>query len=90
MKRTADWLTRMLRKQGYSALSLHGDKSQTERNFVMNGKTFTSFSLVQQRLCVLQRLFSISQNLLKLLEFMISRLKIHVLNFLNYVEQVQA
>ncbi|MCP9264836.1 putative ATP-dependent RNA helicase DDX5 [Dirofilaria immitis] len=37
MKRTADWLTRLVRKQGYPALSLHGDKSQTERNFVMNG-----------------------------------------------------
>ncbi|KAM3717293.1 ATP-dependent RNA helicase [Dirofilaria immitis] len=36
MKRTADWLTRLVRKQGYPALSLHGDKSQTERNFVMN------------------------------------------------------
>lgn len=38
MKRTADWLTRLIRKKGYSALSLHGDKSQTERNFVMNGQ----------------------------------------------------
>lgn len=37
MKRTADWLTRLIRKKGYPALSLHGDKSQTERNFVMNG-----------------------------------------------------
>uniref|UniRef100_A0A915PQZ8 RNA helicase n=1 Tax=Setaria digitata TaxID=48799 RepID=A0A915PQZ8_9BILA len=36
MKRTADWLTRLVRKEGYPALSLHGDKSQTERNFVMN------------------------------------------------------
>ncbi|VDN84047.1 unnamed protein product [Brugia pahangi] len=36
MKRTADWLTRLIRKKGYPALSLHGDKSQTERNFVMN------------------------------------------------------
>uniref|UniRef100_A0A8R1TXR3 RNA helicase n=1 Tax=Onchocerca volvulus TaxID=6282 RepID=A0A8R1TXR3_ONCVO len=36
MKRVADWLTRLVRKQGYPALSLHGDKSQTERNFVMN------------------------------------------------------
>ncbi|EFO28455.2 ATP-dependent RNA helicase P62 [Loa loa] len=36
MKRTADWLTRLIRKKGYPALSLHGDKSQAERNFVMN------------------------------------------------------
>ncbi|VDN06122.1 unnamed protein product [Thelazia callipaeda] len=36
MKRTADWLVRLVRKQGYPALSIHGDKSQTERDIVMN------------------------------------------------------
>lgn len=30
-------LTRKLRIAGFAALCIHGDKSQTERNWVMNG-----------------------------------------------------
>lgn len=35
-KTTADSLTRVLRAEGYSALSIHGDKSQQERDWVLS------------------------------------------------------
>ena len=35
-KRTADDITRELRHSGFSALSIHGDKKQQERDWVMN------------------------------------------------------
>lgn len=35
MKRTADQVTKMLREDGYSALALHGDKEQSERDWVL-------------------------------------------------------
>lgn len=35
MKRTADQVTKMLRQEGFSALALHGDKEQSERDWVL-------------------------------------------------------
>lgn len=35
MKRTADTVTKMLRDEGYNALALHGDKDQSERDWVL-------------------------------------------------------
>ena len=35
-KRTCDTVTRMLRNDGYPALAIHGDKEQTERDWVLN------------------------------------------------------
>uniref|UniRef100_A0A914I8C5 RNA helicase n=1 Tax=Globodera rostochiensis TaxID=31243 RepID=A0A914I8C5_GLORO len=35
-KRTADTLTRQVRQDGFSALCIHGDKDQNERNWVLN------------------------------------------------------
>lgn len=36
-KRKVDYLTRKVRLAGFSALAIHGNKSQTERNWVLNG-----------------------------------------------------
>lgn len=35
-KRTADELTRYLRQDGWPTLAIHGDKQQSERDWVMN------------------------------------------------------
>lgn len=35
MKRTADQVTKMLRQEGFGALALHGDKEQSERDWVL-------------------------------------------------------
>ena len=35
-KRNADDITRQLRMQGFPALAIHGDKSQQERDWVLN------------------------------------------------------
>jgi ATP-dependent RNA helicase DDX5/DBP2 len=35
-KRTCDAVTRMLRNDGFPALAIHGDKEQTERDWVLN------------------------------------------------------
>jgi len=37
-KRKADELTRYLRREGWPALCIHGDKQQTEREWVLNGE----------------------------------------------------
>lgn len=36
-KRKADELTHGMRSNGWPALCIHGDKSQSERNWVMSG-----------------------------------------------------
>ena len=40
-KRRADELTRGMRKSGYPAAVIHGDKSQTERDWVLRGNWFS-------------------------------------------------
>lgn len=35
-KRTADDITRFLRQDGWPCLAIHGDKQQTERDWVLN------------------------------------------------------
>ena len=35
-KRTADELTTFLRREGWPAMSIHGDKSQRERDYVLD------------------------------------------------------
>mmetsp|Transcript_23141 Transcript_23141/g.19179 ORF Transcript_23141/g.19179 Transcript_23141/m.19179 type:complete len:80 (+) Transcript_23141:3-242(+) len=35
-KRGADEITRVLRRDGWPALSIHGDKKQSERDWVLN------------------------------------------------------
>lgn len=46
-KRGADELTRNLRREGWPALSIHGDKSQSERDWVLNEfKTGKSWLMV--------------------------------------------
>jgi len=35
-KKNTDFLCRKLRESGYPALSIHGDKSQAERDWVLN------------------------------------------------------
>ena len=40
-KRRADELTRGMRKAGYPAAVIHGDKSQTERDWVLRGNWFS-------------------------------------------------
>ena len=39
-KRKADDLSRWMRRKGWPCLCTHGDKSQTERDRVMNGEIF--------------------------------------------------
>ena len=43
-KRKVDEITRSIQRDGWSANSIHGDKSQNERDWVLNGKT-----LIQSR-----------------------------------------
>ena len=40
-KRRADELTRGMRRAGWPAMVIHGDKSQQERDWVLKGKTTT-------------------------------------------------
>lgn len=42
-KRKADELTHGMRTNGWPALCIHGDKSQSERNWVMNGNCLKLF-----------------------------------------------
>lgn len=42
-KRKADDLTRGMRKDGWPALCIHGDKNQTERDWVLKGQFFFVF-----------------------------------------------
>lgn len=37
-KRRVDELTRYMRKQGFPAMCIHGNKSQQERDWVLGGK----------------------------------------------------
>jgi superfamily II DNA/RNA helicase len=43
-KKGADQLTFRMRKQGYKAVAIHGDKSQNERDAVLNGEQQIAFS----------------------------------------------
>lgn len=36
-KRKADDITRIMRREGWPALCIHGDKAQTERDWVLHG-----------------------------------------------------
>lgn len=40
-KRKADDITRWLRRDGWPALCIHGDKAQNERDWVLNGQLFS-------------------------------------------------
>lgn len=39
-KKKADDLTRGMRRDGWPALCIHGDKNQSERDWVLNGNFF--------------------------------------------------
>ena len=43
-KRKVDQITREMRKVGWPAMCIHGDKSQNERDWVLQGKSVTSVS----------------------------------------------
>ena len=55
-KRKADDLTKWMRRDGWPALCIHGDKNQGERDWVLNGEIFktTAFMLMIIR-CLLFR-----------------------------------
>ena len=40
-KRRVETVTRSLRRNGWMARSIHGDKSQEDRDWVLNGMLFT-------------------------------------------------
>ena len=43
-KRRCDELTRKMRRDGWPAMGIHGDKSQQERDWVLNGKYLSARS----------------------------------------------
>lgn len=53
-KRKADDLTRRMRRDGWPALCIHGDKSQSERDWVLNGRFIFAAFFKDKILCFLE------------------------------------